>query len=164
MRRRKSSFGIVAGKHWSTAPARAPARVRERPPTTETPRPFLLRSDSQGRNFQLPATRHQPASSVRLEEIAVDLIVRGPPGGLPLLPFRPPAWATTKQLKQSFDVKVPGGCGLYTRPLLVAPRILYRDNLYHNRPAAVRQSAVGALPRMTATVQLSRGGGVPLQF
>jgi LmbE family N-acetylglucosaminyl deacetylase len=119
--------------------------------TAETPRPFSVAIP--GQKFSITATVTN-RSSVRLEEIAVDLIVRGHLE-VSSTPIQTTSLGYDEQLKQSFDVKVQEDAD-YTRPYW-SRQNSYRDNLYHvDQPQFV--NLPWAPPEITATVNYRVGG------
>ena len=128
----------------------APRRRRTRT-SPETPRPFSVAIP--GQKFSITATVTN-RSSVRMEEIAVDLIVRGHLE-VSSTPIQTTSLGYDEQLKQSFEVKVQEDAD-YTRPYW-SRQNSYRDNLYHiDQPQFV--NLPWAPPEITATVTYRVGG------
>jgi LmbE family N-acetylglucosaminyl deacetylase len=120
-------------------------------PEGEAARPFSVAIP--GQKFSITATVTN-RSSVRMEEIAIDLIVRGHLE-VSSTPIQTTSLGYDEQLKQSFEVKVQDDAE-YTRPYW-SRQNSYRDNLYHiDQPQFV--NLPWAPPEITATVTYRVGG------
>jgi LmbE family N-acetylglucosaminyl deacetylase len=118
---------------------------------TDPPRPFSVAVP--GQKFSITATLTN-RSSVKLEEIAVDLIVRGHLD-VSSTPIRTTSLGYGEQLKQPFEVKVQDDAE-YTRPYW-SRQNPYRDNIYHiDQPQFV--NLPWAPPEITAAVTYRVGG------
>jgi hypothetical protein len=128
-------------------PAASGAGATEAP----APRPFSVAIP--GQKFSITATVTN-RSSVRLEEIAVGLIVRGHLE-VSSTPIQTTNLGYQEQLKQMFEVKVQEDAE-YTRPYWSRANS-YRDNLYHiDQPQYV--NLPWAPPEITATVSYRVAG------
>jgi LmbE family N-acetylglucosaminyl deacetylase len=120
---------------------------------TEAPAPRPFSVAIPGQKFSITATVTN-RSSVRLEEIAVGLIVRGHLE-VSSTPIQTTNLGYQEQLKQMFEVKVQEDAE-YTRPYWSRANS-YRDNLYHiDQPQYV--NLPWAPPEITATVSYRVAG------